>query len=189
MKAARIHRFGPPEVFEVEDIPRPSPAPGEVLVRSILILIVTAHVMKDMRDSAVAVSADDGRASQGAEALKVRRLRRPPAQWLGSFRPSMRWTASSGLSSYPSGIRRRRLPRFRPYPQPSIVAPRAAVAAPSQQPTTLSRSRRSRPQREPTRSASSHEDTFAVPVVPSSRHLDAPNVELIELCGAVQNCS
>jgi NADPH:quinone reductase-like Zn-dependent oxidoreductase len=33
MKAARIHRFGPPDVIEVEDIPRPSPAAGEVLVR------------------------------------------------------------------------------------------------------------------------------------------------------------
>src|SRR5215467_7169152 len=33
MKAARIHRFGPPDVIEVEDIPRPSPAPGEVLMR------------------------------------------------------------------------------------------------------------------------------------------------------------
>jgi NADPH:quinone reductase-like Zn-dependent oxidoreductase len=33
MKAARIHRFGPPDVIVVEDISRPSPAPGEVLVR------------------------------------------------------------------------------------------------------------------------------------------------------------
>jgi NADPH:quinone reductase-like Zn-dependent oxidoreductase len=33
MKAARIHRFGPPDVIVVEDIPRPSPAAGEVLVR------------------------------------------------------------------------------------------------------------------------------------------------------------
>lgn len=33
MKAARIHRFGPPDVIVVEDIPRPSPATGEVLVR------------------------------------------------------------------------------------------------------------------------------------------------------------
>jgi NADPH:quinone reductase-like Zn-dependent oxidoreductase len=33
MKAARIHRFGPPDVIEVEEIPRPNPAPGEVLVR------------------------------------------------------------------------------------------------------------------------------------------------------------
>jgi len=33
MRAARIHRFGPPDVIEVEDIPRPSPASGEVLVR------------------------------------------------------------------------------------------------------------------------------------------------------------
>src|ERR671930_309050 len=33
MKAARIHHFGPPDVIEVEDIPRPSPAGGEVLVR------------------------------------------------------------------------------------------------------------------------------------------------------------
>jgi NADPH:quinone reductase-like Zn-dependent oxidoreductase len=33
MKAARIHRFGPPEVIVVEDIPRPDPGPGELLVR------------------------------------------------------------------------------------------------------------------------------------------------------------
>ncbi len=33
MRAARIRRFGPPDVIEVEEIPRPSPAPGEVLVR------------------------------------------------------------------------------------------------------------------------------------------------------------
>jgi NADPH:quinone reductase-like Zn-dependent oxidoreductase len=33
MKAARIHRFGPPSVIEVEDVPRPIPALDEVLVR------------------------------------------------------------------------------------------------------------------------------------------------------------
>src|SRR5690349_23506697 len=33
MRAARIHRFGPPDVIEVEDIPLPRPARGEVLVR------------------------------------------------------------------------------------------------------------------------------------------------------------
>jgi NADPH:quinone reductase-like Zn-dependent oxidoreductase len=33
MKAARIHRFGPPEVLVVEDLPRPVPATGEVLVQ------------------------------------------------------------------------------------------------------------------------------------------------------------
>lgn len=33
MKAARIHRFGPPDVIVVDEIPRPSPGPGEVLVR------------------------------------------------------------------------------------------------------------------------------------------------------------
>jgi len=33
MNAARIHRFGAPDVIVVEDIPRPSPAAGEVLVR------------------------------------------------------------------------------------------------------------------------------------------------------------
>jgi len=32
MKAARIHRFGGPEVIVVEDIPRPAPAAGELLV-------------------------------------------------------------------------------------------------------------------------------------------------------------
>jgi NADPH:quinone reductase-like Zn-dependent oxidoreductase len=33
MKAAQIHRFGPPEVITLEDIPRPEPDAGEVLVR------------------------------------------------------------------------------------------------------------------------------------------------------------
>jgi NADPH:quinone reductase-like Zn-dependent oxidoreductase len=33
MKAARIHRFGPPDVILVEDVPRPRPATGEILVR------------------------------------------------------------------------------------------------------------------------------------------------------------
>jgi NADPH:quinone reductase-like Zn-dependent oxidoreductase len=33
MRAVRIHRFGPPEVVVVDDVPRPSPGEGEVLVR------------------------------------------------------------------------------------------------------------------------------------------------------------
>jgi NADPH:quinone reductase-like Zn-dependent oxidoreductase len=33
MKAARIHNFGPPDVVLMEDVPRPVPAGGEVLVR------------------------------------------------------------------------------------------------------------------------------------------------------------
>jgi len=33
MKAARIHRFGPPEVIVVDDLPRPTPAEDQVLVR------------------------------------------------------------------------------------------------------------------------------------------------------------
>ncbi len=33
MKAVRIHKFGPPKVVVVEDIPKPSPGKGEVLVR------------------------------------------------------------------------------------------------------------------------------------------------------------
>lgn len=33
MKAARIHRFGPPETIVVEEVARPSPGDGEVLVR------------------------------------------------------------------------------------------------------------------------------------------------------------
>jgi len=33
VKAARIHSFGPPDVVVVEDVPTPSPGPGEVLVR------------------------------------------------------------------------------------------------------------------------------------------------------------
>src|SRR5689334_21907259 len=33
MKAARVHSFGGPEVIVVEDVPRPMPAAGEVLVQ------------------------------------------------------------------------------------------------------------------------------------------------------------
>lgn len=33
MKAARIHRFGPPDVIVINDLPRPVPGEGEVLVR------------------------------------------------------------------------------------------------------------------------------------------------------------
>ncbi len=33
MKAARIHRFGPPDVITIDDLPRPAPGKGEVLVR------------------------------------------------------------------------------------------------------------------------------------------------------------
>src|SRR3954447_13680148 len=33
MKAARIHRFGSPDMIVVEDIPRPAPAAGDGLVR------------------------------------------------------------------------------------------------------------------------------------------------------------
>ena len=33
MRAARIHRYGPPDVIEIDDLPRPVLGPGEVLVR------------------------------------------------------------------------------------------------------------------------------------------------------------
>jgi NADPH:quinone reductase-like Zn-dependent oxidoreductase len=33
MKAARVLRFGPPEVIGIEDLPRPAPAAGQLLVR------------------------------------------------------------------------------------------------------------------------------------------------------------
>jgi NADPH:quinone reductase-like Zn-dependent oxidoreductase len=33
MKAARIHRFGPPDVIVVEELPRPAPGAGELVVR------------------------------------------------------------------------------------------------------------------------------------------------------------
>lgn len=32
MKAIRVHRFGPPEVMQLEDLPAPTPGPGEVTV-------------------------------------------------------------------------------------------------------------------------------------------------------------
>jgi NADPH:quinone reductase-like Zn-dependent oxidoreductase len=33
MKAARIHRFGPPEVIVFDDLPRPTPDPNQLLIR------------------------------------------------------------------------------------------------------------------------------------------------------------
>jgi len=33
MRAARVHRFGSPDVIEIEDVPRPAPDPEQVLVR------------------------------------------------------------------------------------------------------------------------------------------------------------
>jgi NADPH:quinone reductase-like Zn-dependent oxidoreductase len=33
MKAGRIHRFGPPDVIVIEDVPKPTPSAGEILVR------------------------------------------------------------------------------------------------------------------------------------------------------------
>src|SRR5436305_10026932 len=33
MRAARVHRFGPPEVIVIDDLPRPTPGAGELLVR------------------------------------------------------------------------------------------------------------------------------------------------------------
>ena len=33
MKAARIHQFGPPNVIVIENIPRPEPSTGEILIR------------------------------------------------------------------------------------------------------------------------------------------------------------
>ena len=35
MKAARIHRFGPPDVVVVEEVPRPVPASGNSLLVSV----------------------------------------------------------------------------------------------------------------------------------------------------------
>jgi NADPH:quinone reductase-like Zn-dependent oxidoreductase len=33
MKAARIHRFGPPDVIVIDDVPRPDPASNEIVLR------------------------------------------------------------------------------------------------------------------------------------------------------------
>src|ERR671915_874384 len=33
MKAVRVHRFGPPEVMSLEDVPKPEPRRGEVVVQ------------------------------------------------------------------------------------------------------------------------------------------------------------
>lgn len=33
MKAVRVHRFGPPDVISLEDVPKPEPGYGEVLIQ------------------------------------------------------------------------------------------------------------------------------------------------------------
>ena len=33
MKAIRVHEFGGPEVLRLEEVPKPQPGPGEVLIR------------------------------------------------------------------------------------------------------------------------------------------------------------
>ena len=33
MKAIRVHEFGEPEVMRLEEVPDPTPGPGQVLVR------------------------------------------------------------------------------------------------------------------------------------------------------------
>jgi NADPH:quinone reductase-like Zn-dependent oxidoreductase len=33
VKAARVLHFGPPSVIEIDDLPRPQPADGQLLVR------------------------------------------------------------------------------------------------------------------------------------------------------------
>ena len=33
MQAIRLHSYGPPEVLVMDEVPRPDPAPGEVLIR------------------------------------------------------------------------------------------------------------------------------------------------------------
>lgn len=33
MQAVRMHRFGGPEVLRIDEVPRPTPRPTEVLVR------------------------------------------------------------------------------------------------------------------------------------------------------------
>lgn len=37
MRAVRIHAHGGPEVLALEDVPRPSPGPGEVLARTVAV--------------------------------------------------------------------------------------------------------------------------------------------------------
>jgi NADPH:quinone reductase-like Zn-dependent oxidoreductase len=34
MRAARIHEFGPPEVIVIDELPKPAPGPGEIVVRA-----------------------------------------------------------------------------------------------------------------------------------------------------------
>jgi NADPH:quinone reductase-like Zn-dependent oxidoreductase len=46
MKAVRVHRFGPPEVLTYEEVPRPEPGPGQVLIRVASASVNYADVMR-----------------------------------------------------------------------------------------------------------------------------------------------
>ena len=88
MKANRIHRFGPPEVIELEEIPRPEPGENEVLVRveaagvgpwdawiragkSVLEQPLPLTLGSDLSGTVVAVGKGAERFSQGAQVFGV----------------------------------------------------------------------------------------------------------------------
>jgi NADPH:quinone reductase-like Zn-dependent oxidoreductase len=88
MKASRIHRFGPPDVIELEDIPRPEPGENEVLVRveaagvgpwdgwiragkSVLDQPLPLTLGSDLAGTVVALGAGVEKLSQGAEVFGV----------------------------------------------------------------------------------------------------------------------
>ncbi len=88
MKANRIHRFGPPEVIELEEIPRPEPGENEVLVRveaagvgpwdawiragkSVLEQPLPLTLGSDLSGTVVAVGKGAEKFSQGAQVFGV----------------------------------------------------------------------------------------------------------------------
>ena len=82
MKAARIHRFGPPDVIEVEDVPLPHPATGEVLVRV----------------SAAGVAPWDALIREGKSKVSP-----PPPLTLGSDLSGVVEAVGAGVSQFKSG--------------------------------------------------------------------------------------
>src|SRR5581483_2563220 len=82
MKAARIHRFGPPDVIEVEDIALPRPATGEVLVRV----------------SAAGVAPWDALIREGKSKVSP-----PPPLTLGSDLSGVVETVGAGVTDFKTG--------------------------------------------------------------------------------------
>src|SRR3954471_17669661 len=94
MRAAVIDRFGPPEVVRLVDVPRPTPAPGEVLVR----VRTTALTVADHR-----LRSRDLPRGMGLAAGAFLGWRRPKHSILGTDAAGVVEAVGDGVTTYSPG--------------------------------------------------------------------------------------